>query len=170
MLAAFALALGPLGLRPAEAVTVSFLTLAFAQLWHVFDMREPGSPLLANEITRNPWVWGALALCSGLLLAAVAIPGARLVLQIAPLDALRLGTGGDRQPGADVDRTGGQGRGVGTRGLRARIPPRTERASRDHETPGEGASSGVSISSMRCGRWPPCIRARSSGVRSIGAA
>jgi Ca2+-transporting ATPase len=68
-------------------VTVSFLTLAFAQLWHVFDMREPGSPLLANEITRNPWVWGALVLCSGLLLAAVAIPGARLVLQIAPLDA-----------------------------------------------------------------------------------
>ncbi len=87
VLAAFALALGPLGLGPAEAVTVSFLTLAFAQLWHVFDMREPGSPLLANEITRNPWVWGALALCSGLLLAAMAIPGARLVLELTPLDA-----------------------------------------------------------------------------------
>jgi len=86
VLAAFALALGPLALRPTEAVTVSFLTLAFAQLWHVFDMREPGSPLLANEITRNPWVWGALALCSGLLLAAMAIPGARLVLEITPLD------------------------------------------------------------------------------------
>ncbi len=86
VLGAFALALGPLGLSRTEAVTVSFLTLAFAQLWHVFDMREPGSPLLANEITRNPWVWGALALCAALLLAAVALPGAREVLAIAWLD------------------------------------------------------------------------------------
>ncbi len=87
VLGAFALALGPLGLSRTEAVTVSFLTLAFAQLWHVFDMREPGSPLLSNEVTRNPWVWGALALCAALLLAAVALPGARDVLQIAWLDA-----------------------------------------------------------------------------------
>ena len=87
VLGAFALALGSLGLSRTEAVTVSFLTLAFAQLWHVFDMREPGSPLLVNEITRNPWVWGALALCTALLLVAVALPGARDVLQIAWLDA-----------------------------------------------------------------------------------
>ena len=87
VLGAFALALGPLGLSRTEAVTVSFLTLAFAQLWHVFDMREPGTPLLANEITRNPWVWGALALCTALLLGAVALPGAREVLSIAWLDA-----------------------------------------------------------------------------------
>ncbi|MEJ2289278.1 MAG: HAD-IC family P-type ATPase, partial [Deinococcales bacterium] len=86
VLGAFALALGPMALPRTEAVTVSFLTLAFAQLWHVFDMREPSSALLRNEVTRNPWVWGALALCAALLLAAVALPGAREVLRIAWLD------------------------------------------------------------------------------------
>ncbi len=87
VLGGFALALGPLAMERTEAVTVSFLTLAFAQLWHVFDMREPGSGWASNEITRNPWVWMALLLCVALLLAAVAIPGAREVLSIAPLDA-----------------------------------------------------------------------------------
>jgi Ca2+-transporting ATPase len=86
VLGAFALALGPLGMPRQEAVTVSFLTLAFAQLWHVFDMREPGTPVLRNAITRNPWVWGALALCAALLLLAVAVPGARRVLEVYPLD------------------------------------------------------------------------------------
>ena len=42
-----------------SVVTVTFLTLAFAQLWHVFDMRHPRSAVLRNEISRNPWVWGA---------------------------------------------------------------------------------------------------------------
>ena len=48
-----------------SAVTVTFLTLAFAQLWHVFNMRHPRSGLLRNEVTRNPWLWGALLLCMG---------------------------------------------------------------------------------------------------------
>ena len=87
VLGAFAVALGPMALPRTEAVTVSFLTLAFAQLWHVFDMREPASALLRNEVTRNPWVWGALALCAALLLGAVAVPGAREVLRIAWLGA-----------------------------------------------------------------------------------
>ncbi|MEJ2666913.1 MAG: cation-transporting P-type ATPase [Deinococcales bacterium] len=83
VLGAFALALGPLTFPRTEAVTVSFLTLAFAQLWHVFDMREPGSGALRNEVTRNPWVWASLALCTALLLGAVALPGARDVLTLA---------------------------------------------------------------------------------------
>jgi Ca2+-transporting ATPase len=61
-------------------VTVSFLTLAFARLWHVFNMREPGSPVVSNEITKNPFIWGALILCCGLLLAAVYVPGLPVVL------------------------------------------------------------------------------------------
>ena len=50
-----------------SVVTVTFLTLAFAQLWHAFNMRHPRSGLLRNEVTRNPWVWGALLLCTALL-------------------------------------------------------------------------------------------------------
>ncbi|WP_404361787.1 cation-translocating P-type ATPase [Marinobacter sp.] len=63
-----------LGLTELEAVTVSFLTLAFGKLWFTFILRSPKSPILRNEITRNPWVWGALALCIALLAAAVYLP------------------------------------------------------------------------------------------------
>jgi Ca2+-transporting ATPase len=66
-----------------QAITVSFLTLAFAQLWHVFNMRDPDSGLLRNDITSNLSIWGALALCITLLLAAVYMPGLSGVLEVA---------------------------------------------------------------------------------------
>jgi Ca2+-transporting ATPase len=69
------------------AVTVSFMTLAAAQLWHVFNMREAGSRRWRNEITRNPWVWGALALCGALLVASVELPPFARVLQLEDLDS-----------------------------------------------------------------------------------
>jgi Ca2+-transporting ATPase len=83
VLGAFALALHWLELDASRAVTVSFLTLAFAQLWHVFNMREHDSGRVRNEITRNPWVWGALALCTALLLAAMWVPVLAEVLAVA---------------------------------------------------------------------------------------
>ncbi|MDH3227792.1 MAG: cation-transporting P-type ATPase, partial [Thermoleophilia bacterium] len=63
-----------LGFDETKAVTVSFATLALAQLWHVLNMRERGSDPVANQVTRNRYVWMALALCVGLLLAAVYVP------------------------------------------------------------------------------------------------
>ena len=45
-------------------------------------MRARGAGL-SNEVTRNPWVWGALALCLGLLAAALGIPGLAKVLHVA---------------------------------------------------------------------------------------
>ena len=56
-----------LDLDARSAVTVTFLTLAFAQLWHVFNMRHPQSGPLRNEVTGNPWVCAALLLCTALL-------------------------------------------------------------------------------------------------------
>jgi P-type Ca2+ transporter type 2C len=82
VLGALALALKWLGMAREQAVTVSFLTLAFAQLWHVFNMRDRESNLLRNEITRNPYVWGALSLCILLLLLAVYLPGLSDVLKV----------------------------------------------------------------------------------------
>ncbi|MBZ0271256.1 cation-transporting P-type ATPase [bacterium] len=73
-LGAFAVALHSFGLKGEDAVTVSFLTLACAQLVHVFNMRDPGSGFFRNEVTRNPFVWGALALCAVLIAAAVYVP------------------------------------------------------------------------------------------------
>ncbi len=84
-LGAFFVALGPLALGEREAVTVSFLTLAFAQLWHVFNMRGANTRLWANDVVHNPWVWGALALCIGLLIAAVRVPPLQQVLNTSPI-------------------------------------------------------------------------------------
>ncbi len=71
VLGAFVLALHVFELEAAEAVTVSFIGLALGQLFHVFNLRQPGSSLFLNSITRNRWVWGALAVCTVLILAAV---------------------------------------------------------------------------------------------------
>ena len=72
-----------LGLDPGT-VTATFLTLAFAQLWHVFNMRAQGPAGMRNEITRNRWVWASLALCSALLVAPPYIPPLAEVLGLVP--------------------------------------------------------------------------------------
>ncbi|NBC18685.1 MAG: HAD-IC family P-type ATPase [Bacteroidetes bacterium] len=84
VLGALALARSWLGMDVEAAVTVSFLTLAFAQLWHVFNMRDRGSHPLRSQITRNPYVWAALGLCIVLLLGAVYVPGISTVLDVHP--------------------------------------------------------------------------------------
>ena len=82
VLAALGLALLWLEMPEEQAVTVSFLTLAFGQLWHVFNTRSAGSGLFRNGVTRNPYVWCALALCTGLLLAATYVPGLADALKV----------------------------------------------------------------------------------------
>jgi Ca2+-transporting ATPase len=70
-----------------EATTVAFLTLALAQLWHVLDLRDPRAGPFSNDVTRNPWVWAALALCLALIAAALWLPPLASVLALAPPDA-----------------------------------------------------------------------------------
>ncbi|MGB7874923.1 MAG: cation-transporting P-type ATPase [Anaerolineales bacterium] len=82
VLGVMALALLGFGMERERAVTISFLTLAFAQLWHVFNMRDRGTDFLNNEVVRNPWIWGALVLCTALLMAAVYVPGLNTVLKV----------------------------------------------------------------------------------------
>ena len=87
VLGGFALSFHWLEADRSGAVTVSFLTLAFARLWHVFNMREKGTHVLKNDVVRNPFVWGALGLCSILLLAGAYLPGLSLVLGLEAPDA-----------------------------------------------------------------------------------
>jgi Ca2+-transporting ATPase len=75
-----------LGLEGEALVSVSFLTLAFAQLFHVFNMRALGSPVLRNAVTRNPYVWLAVAFCTAILLLAVYVPPLAAALHIVPPD------------------------------------------------------------------------------------
>jgi Ca2+-transporting ATPase len=89
VLAALSLSTFGLGYDTVPAVTVSFLTLGFAKLWFVLNLRDPDSAVWDNDVVRNGWVWGSIALCAGLLLAAVYVPGLSTLLKTRPP-----GTGG----------------------------------------------------------------------------
>jgi Ca2+-transporting ATPase len=62
------------------ANNVAFITLAFAQLFHVFNMSSIRSNLFVNDITKNKFLWLALLICTLLLVLVFAIPQMRLVL------------------------------------------------------------------------------------------
>ena len=81
-LLAFVVAYEVLEADRSTALTVSFLTLALAQLWHVFNMRDAGDRLVKNEVTRNHWVWLAVLLCLGLTGAAIAVSPLAAILQL----------------------------------------------------------------------------------------
>ncbi len=83
-LGAFAAALLRFRASVPEAVTIAFLVLAFSQLWMVFNLRDRGTGFLRNDITRNRYVWGAVALCAALLVAAVHVPPFARVLSLTP--------------------------------------------------------------------------------------
>lgn len=85
--AALVLAQSWLRLAQSAAVTLSFLTLAFAQIWHVFNMGDPRSSLLRSDVVRNPWVWGAVVLCTALLMTALYVPWLAVFLGLVPPDA-----------------------------------------------------------------------------------
>ncbi|MFZ0257756.1 MAG: cation-transporting P-type ATPase [Gammaproteobacteria bacterium] len=74
MLGAFAYALMVMNVDKETAVTISFLTYGLARLWHAFNMRSSSTGIFRNSIVQNPFVWGAVVICAGLLLAAVYVP------------------------------------------------------------------------------------------------
>jgi Ca2+-transporting ATPase len=84
VLTAYGVAQFQMGMPSEQAVTVSFLTLAFAQLWHVFNMRASKAGRLVNDVTKNPFVWGALLICTALTLIAVYVPPVAHALDIVP--------------------------------------------------------------------------------------
>jgi P-type Ca2+ transporter type 2C len=85
VLSGFWVSLVTMSLPAERAVTISFLILAFARTWHVFNMRDFGSNLVFNDVTRNPFVWGAVALSVALLLLAVYLqPLATVLSMVAP--------------------------------------------------------------------------------------
>ena len=67
------------------ANNVAFITLAFAQLFHVFNMSSANAHLLLNDITKNKFVWIALVICTLLMVLVFAIPQMRLVLGLVQL-------------------------------------------------------------------------------------
>ncbi|WP_205623629.1 cation-translocating P-type ATPase [Desulfogranum japonicum] len=81
VLAGLAAALLVLGYPEQQAVTVSFLTLAFAKLVFVLNLRDPGTTIFHNDIVSNYWMWGAWGGCASLLFVAVYWPPLANLLQ-----------------------------------------------------------------------------------------
>ncbi|GAB2616557.1 cation-transporting P-type ATPase [Emticicia sediminis] len=59
---------------------VAFITLAFAQLFHVFNMSAFDSKFFLNDITQNKFVWLAVVICTGFMVLVFLVPQMRLVL------------------------------------------------------------------------------------------
>ncbi|MFO8019839.1 MAG: cation-transporting P-type ATPase [Promethearchaeia archaeon] len=81
VLGTFIIALNVLEIEVARAVTISFLTLAFVQLWHVLNMRNFDTKFFRNDVTSNKFIWGAIGLSIFLILLATYLPGLSLVLK-----------------------------------------------------------------------------------------
>lgn len=74
--------------QPEEVTNnVAFFSLAFAQLLHVFNMRETNENFFNNQVTRNKYIWMALALCLSLLALAFYIPQVSEILSFQKLEA-----------------------------------------------------------------------------------
>lgn len=68
------------------ANNIAFVTLAFSQLFHVFNMASAQSKLVVNEITKNKFIWLAIIVCTGLLIMVFAVPQMRMVLGLTTLN------------------------------------------------------------------------------------
>ncbi|MFZ2100058.1 MAG: cation-transporting P-type ATPase, partial [Oricola sp.] len=84
-LAALALALFHFRMEGDAVTTMCFYTLALAQLWHVFNMRNWRDKLHSSQVTRNPYVWLSIALCLAILAVADLQPIVSDALSLAPL-------------------------------------------------------------------------------------
>ncbi len=73
------------GLAP---TTAAFLTLALAQLWHVFAIHAPQERFWRSQVTRNRWVWGAIALSFALILLGLYVPPLADALALERPDAV----------------------------------------------------------------------------------
>lgn len=67
VIGAFLWALSQTDKGPNYANTIAFLTLALGQIWHVFNMRGRRTTVFNNQVVSNPFVWGAILLCVGLV-------------------------------------------------------------------------------------------------------
>ncbi len=73
------------GLR--HAVTLTFMTLALAQVAHAFNARSQRRSAFDAGLFTNGWLWGAVLICLLLQVAAVQLPFLQAVLRTVPLTA-----------------------------------------------------------------------------------
>lgn len=69
-----------------KAVTMSFFTIAFAQLFHVFNMREVHTKFFRNDITKNIYVWLAIIICTLLMFSTLYINSFKEIMNLEYLN------------------------------------------------------------------------------------
>ena len=70
---------------------MAFYTLVFAQLFNVFNMPKRKASFFNNEVTKNGWVWGAIALSVLITLGAYLAPPIAEALSLLPIAPEQLG-------------------------------------------------------------------------------
>ena len=71
------------GLR--HAITLAFMTLAIAQVFHTFNARSRTRSIFTARLLSNGWLWAAVGLCLVLQLATVTLGPLRALLGTEPL-------------------------------------------------------------------------------------
>lgn len=77
---------GDEGAGLSHAVTIAFMTLALAQVFHAFNARSQMDTTFNKRLFTNRWLWGAVVVCVLLQLAAVYVPFLQTVLGTVPLN------------------------------------------------------------------------------------
>ncbi|TQD39707.1 cation-translocating P-type ATPase [Haloflavibacter putidus] len=65
---------------------IAFFSLAFSQFLHVFNMRDGTEGFFNNQVTRNKYVWMAVALCFVTVIVSYFIPGLAEVFNFQDLE------------------------------------------------------------------------------------
>lgn len=76
-----------LELSPLQINNLAFYTLISAQLLNVFNMPSRHLSFFKNEVTGNPWIWGAIAFCIGLTFLVYDAPIVSDALKLIPLSS-----------------------------------------------------------------------------------
>jgi Ca2+-transporting ATPase len=77
---------GTQGVGLQHAVTLAFMTLALAQVFHAFNVRSKTRSAFTDRLFTNGWLWGAVLICLVLQMAAVYVPFLQAVLHTVPLN------------------------------------------------------------------------------------
>ena len=67
-----------------QATTMAFMTLALAQVFHVFNARSQRRSAFTDRLFTNGWLWAAVVICLLLQAAALYLPTLQQVLRTVP--------------------------------------------------------------------------------------
>ena len=79
-----------LQLDSASCNNVVFISLALAQLWHVFNLPSAEVSFFKNEVTGNKYIWWAIIACLAIMVSSYFIVPVRKVLSINEMDGQML--------------------------------------------------------------------------------